>query len=237
MQVAHVNSDFSLDRVVPFFQPIIDIRNQVVWRYECLARFINVEQQSFIPTELLYLIERRHSKANLTHTIFNCSANYFRHINMAWSINLSLQDMLDAELALFMRTHLEDYPNPKRISIEVATKNALDNQALFKEFAVLSRSLNLGITLDHFNPMSSDLNQILTLPVDAIKVSVRDMTKTLQLGDIARELKIFFAQANESNIVLIAEHIETSEELELIQQVGFQFAQGFYLSLPKAEIE
>jgi EAL domain-containing protein (putative c-di-GMP-specific phosphodiesterase class I) len=59
----------------------------------------------------------------------------------------------------------------------------------------------------------------------------------LQLGDIAQELKIFFAQANESNIVLIAEHIETSEELELIQQVGFQFAQGFYLSLPKAEIE
>ncbi|MEP7704471.1 EAL domain-containing protein [Paraglaciecola sp. 25GB23A] len=237
MQVAHVSRDFSLDRVVPFFQPIIDIHNDIVWRYECLARFINVEQQSFVPTELLYLVDRRHSKAHLTHTIFNGSANYFRHINMAWSINLSLQDMLDPEMTDFMRTQLQDYPNPTRISIEIAATNALENRAAFNEFALLSKSLNLNITLDQLDPQQEDLLQLLSLPVEAIKISVKDIRHSQQKTKVAEALKVFFSKAEEKGIDLIAEHIEHKAELDMIRALGIQYAQGFHFSLPKAFID
>jgi EAL domain-containing protein (putative c-di-GMP-specific phosphodiesterase class I) len=237
MQVAHVNRDFSLDRVVPFFQPIIDIHNDIVWRYECLARFINVEQQSFVPTELLYLVDRRHSKAHLTHTIFNGSANYFRHINMAWSINLSLQDMLDPEMTDFMRTQLQDYPNPSRISIEIATTNALKNPAAFNEFALLSKSLNLTITLDQLDPQQEDLLQLLSLPVEAIKVPIRDIRKSQHDSNVTDALTVFFSQAKEKGIDIIAEHIEHKPELDMTRALGIQYAQGFHISLPKASID
>lgn len=237
MQVAHVSRNFNLEQVVPFFQPIIDIQNQTVWRYECLARFINVEQQSFVPTELLYLVERRHSEANLTYTIFNYSANYFRHINMAWSINLSLQDMLDPDMSTFMQSQLNDYPNPTRISIEIAAKNALDNSALFNEFTALFKGMNISITLDQFDPLSSDLSQLLALPIDAIKVSVKDIKKCQQSSKISQTLSAFFKAAKDRNIVLIAEHIEQVEELEMIQNLGIKYAQGFHFSQPKAEVE
>ena len=83
MQVTQVTEGFSLDNIVPFFQPIIDISNGAVWRYECLMRLLSTSQPSFLPTDLLHLIERQHTVSQLTQTIFNRSANYFRNINGA----------------------------------------------------------------------------------------------------------------------------------------------------------
>lgn len=237
MQVSHVIRDFSLEQVVPYFQPILDLHNNTVWRYECLARFINIEQQSFVPTELLYLVERRHSKAKLTYNIFNGSANYFRYINMAWSINLSLQDMLDPEMAEFVQNQLQDYPNPTRISIEIAAKNAVENPQLFNEFAGLFKALNISLTLDQLDPFDVDLTHLLNLPVEAIKISVRDIKKSQTDGVLSQALQAFILLAEQKQITLIAEHLEQQNELELIQQWGFQYAQGFYISLPKSEIE
>ena len=145
--------------------------------------------------------------------------------------------MLDPEMTDFMRTQLQDYPNPTRISIEIASTNALENRAAFDEFAVLSKSLNLSITLDQLDPQQDDLLQLLYLPVDAIKISVKDIRKSQQNAKVAEALKVFFSQAEEKGIDLIAEHIEHKAELDMIRGMGIQYAQGFHFSLPKAFID
>ena len=237
MQVSHVNQDFSLESIVPFFQPIMDLSNNTVWRYECLARLVNFNQPAFVPTEFLFLVDRRHSVARLTETIFNRSANYFRNMNVAWSVNVSLEDMLDPELPVFLRAQLLHYPNPQRISIEVTVNNALENLAVFSDFATFCKSLNIGITLDHFELSSCDLEQILALPVDAIKVSGNVMQDIEKNSALYQSLLSLFQQASSSNIILIAEHIEQLEVLEAMKNLGFRYAQGFYLSKPKSNLE
>ena len=44
MQVTEVTDSFNLDNVVPFFQPIMDLQNDAVWSYECLARLLTIDQ-------------------------------------------------------------------------------------------------------------------------------------------------------------------------------------------------
>jgi EAL domain-containing protein (putative c-di-GMP-specific phosphodiesterase class I) len=109
MQVTEVTDSFNLDNVVPFFQPIMDLKNNVVWSYECLARLLTFDQNSYLPTEFLFLVERQRSVAQLTQTVFSRSANYFRDINMAWNINLSLSDMTDSNILKFLQSQLEDF--------------------------------------------------------------------------------------------------------------------------------
>ena len=237
MQVSHVNQDISLDNVVPFFQPIMDLKHNSVWRYECLARLINFEQAAFVPSEFLYLVARRHSVARLTQTIFHRSANYFRNLNVAWSVNVSLEDMLDPEIPLFLRAQLLHYPNPQRISVEITVNNALQHAAVFHDFINLCRSLQLSITLDHFDFADSDLEQVLALPVDAIKVSANVLQAMEDNADLSALFKYFCQQAKQRNITLVAEHIEQVKVLEAMQQYGFRYAQGFYLSEPKAQLE
>jgi EAL domain-containing protein (putative c-di-GMP-specific phosphodiesterase class I) len=234
MQVTEVTNSFNLDNVVPFFQPIMDLKNNAVWSYECLARLLTLDQNTYLPTEFLFLVERQQSIAQLTQMVFSRSASYFRDINMAWNINLSLSDMTDAETLKFLQSQLADYPNPKRISIEITAQNALLESAKFGNFCEISHALGINIVIDNFDQQDCDLQAILTLPISAIKVSATLFDKIS--SDVATEefLKELISSAANNKIVVIAERIEHHETLEVVKQLGIKYAQGFYFSQPKA---
>ena len=57
MPIKEITEHFTLDRIVPFFQPIMDLQAGCVWRYECLARLISEQEDTFLPNEFLHLVE------------------------------------------------------------------------------------------------------------------------------------------------------------------------------------
>lgn len=235
MQVTEVTDSFNLDNVVPFFQPIMDLRNDTVWSYECLARLITIEQTPFLPAEFLFLVERQQSVAKLTQTVFSRSASYFRDINMAWNINLSLSDMTDSDTLHFLRAQLIDYPNPNRISIEITAQNALVESEKFKDFAEVCGALGINIVIDNFDQQEWDLPTILSLPISAIKVAANLFD--IAANDVATAdfVKRLISSAAHNEIKVIAERIERQDTLEAAKKLGVNYAQGFYFSQPKAK--
>ncbi|MBU3004822.1 EAL domain-containing protein [Paraglaciecola arctica] len=234
MQVTEVTDSFNLDNVVPFFQPIMDLNNNVVWSYECLARLLTIDHNPYLPTEFLFLVERQQSVAQLTQTVFSRSASYFRDINMAWNINLSLSDMTDTNTLSFLQSQLTDYPNPKRISIEITAQNALLENAKFSRFCEICDALGVNIVIDNFEQQECDLQAILTLPISAIKVSAELFDKTGSDIVIADFVKSLISAATANNIAVIAERVEQKTTLEIVKNLGVKYAQGFYFSQPKA---
>ncbi|MCF2947454.1 EAL domain-containing protein [Paraglaciecola aquimarina] len=237
MQVTEVTESFSLDSVVPFFQPIMDLNHNAVWSYECLARLMTVEERACLPSEFLYLVERQDLVAEFTQTIFNRSANYFRDINMAWNINVSLSDISDTTIHQFLLNALRSYPNPQRISVEITAQNALTEVNKFSAFSDICQQLGVKIVIDHFDQSTSDLKAILALPISAVKVSgnfLEQATKDVESANLAKDL---INQCAENNIVVVAEHIEQKSTLDAVQSLGVQYAQGFYFSQPKASAE
>ncbi|MDU0353694.1 EAL domain-containing protein [Paraglaciecola aquimarina] len=234
MQVSEVNESFSLDNVVPFFQPIMDIQQNSVWSYECLARLMKFDEHAYLPCEFLHLVERHDLVAELTQTIFNRSAIYFRNINMSWNINISLADISDVDMHHFLRAQLQSYPNPKRISFEVTAKNALLSKDNFYQFAELCQALGVNIIIDHFEQNEIDLLTILSLPITAIKVSGRLFEQAQQNAESAKLISLMIEQSATHKVVLIAEHIELASTLKAVKDFGVRYAQGFYFSQPKA---
>jgi EAL domain-containing protein (putative c-di-GMP-specific phosphodiesterase class I) len=237
MQVTEVKDSFNLDNVVPFFQPIMDLNNNAVWSYECLARLLTLDQNSFLPKEFLFLVERQQSVALLTQTVFSRSARYFRDINMAWNINLSLSDMTDSHTLKFLQSQLEDYPNPKRISIEITAQNALADSATFSQFSNICGALGINIVIDNFDQQECDFQAILSLPISAIKVSARLFDKATSDAATQDFVKGLISDAANNKIVVIAERIENQETLDVVKALGIKYAQGFYFSQPKAKAE
>jgi len=235
MQVTEVTDSFNLDNVVPFFQPIMDLKNDAVWSYECLARLLTIDQNIFLPTEFLFLVERQQSVAQLTQTVFSRSASYFRDINMAWNINLSLSDMSDSETLHFLQSQLVDYPNPKRISIEITAQNALLESAKFSDFSEICNALGINIVIDNFDQQECDLQAILSLPISAIKVSAILFDRVASDSTTADFVKRLISMATKNEIKVIAERIERQETLEVVKKLGVNYAQGFYFSQPKAK--
>ncbi|WP_158966047.1 EAL domain-containing protein [Paraglaciecola sp. L3A3] len=234
MQVTEVKDSFSLDSVVPFFQPIMDLSHNTVWSYECLARLMTIDERTYLPSEFLYLVERQDLVAELTQIIFNRSASYFRDINMAWNINVSLSDIVDPTIHKFLTAQLSCYPNPSRISIEITAKNALISNSNFLQFANLCQSLGINIIIDHFEQDETELQTIMSLPISAIKVAGSLFEQASKYLEVANLVKTMVSLAAENNIVLIAEHIELASTLAAAQKCGIKYAQGFYFSQPKA---
>ncbi|MFT4937259.1 MAG: EAL domain-containing protein (putative c-di-GMP-specific phosphodiesterase class I) [Paraglaciecola sp.] len=237
MQAKQVPDNFNVDNIVPYFQPIMDLANGAVWRYECLARLVTLDENTYLPSEFLFLVERQQAVALLTETIFNRSARYFKDINMAWNINISLADMKDLSIHRFLASQLRDYPNPERIALEITAHNALSDKQSFETFSKVCGDLGIGIFIDHFGKQTKRMDEILDLGISAIKVSgalIDHISKNQQSLDIVTDL---YERAKDKKVALIAEHIEDVATLEVVKKIGIKYAQGFYFSRPKAKAE
>jgi len=229
MNVYEVSKDFNLENIVPFFQPIVDLRANVVWGYECLARLIDQGQNVFLPSDFLYLVDKERCYGELTRKIFRESAHYFRDVQVNWSINLTRRDILDAQILSFLEQYLQDYPNSHRVTVEIGGETVRQHPKQFKAFILLAKTLGLQILLDRICDAQDDLLKLLDFPIDGIKVS-SDILLQWQLSP--ERLSELLVKADANDVAIIAEHIEDHQTLEAIQAMPVHYGQGFYISTP-----
>nr|WP_220100339.1 EAL domain-containing protein [Alteromonas lipotrueae] len=228
-----VSETVSINNIVPYFQPIIDLRSKRVWRYECLARLITAEDKTFLPSEFLYLIEREQHVKALTEAMFCQSARYFRHVQVPWSINISARDLLNESLTNTLLSHLIDYPNPERVSVEISAASALTHPALMQAFVERSTEAGLGVFLDNVGENPGNINAILNMPINGIKLAgglISHYEKDDAVQDYVDNL---LALCQARAISVVAEHIETDLLLESVNKLPIQYAQGYVFSPPQ----
>lgn len=235
MRLQEAVEHFDIDRVVPFFQPIMDLSHDTVWRFECLARLVTPGEQTFLPSDFLHLVERQHSEKQLTAVILNRSAEYFRNINAAWNINISKEDMLSEDLLSLLAGYLKSYPNPKRVSLELTAAAVLENLEHFKTFALRCQAMHVGIYIDHFGATPGNINSILSLPISGIKIAGKLITQLMENQQTLEFVEHLTQQARLKDIAVVAVHVEDKATAELVKDLGIRYAQGFYFKHPKPE--
>lgn len=236
MQIQDVSDHVDLERVVPFFQPVIDLDNNAVWCYECLARLVQPGVAPYLPSDFLHLIERQRASGALTESIFLRSADYFRHINMAWNINISHHDMLDPELLPMLQDYMVNYPNPGRVSLELMASTATEHLDTFDNFVSQCTQLGLGLIIDHYGAQNAEHSVLLEYPLRAVKIDGSRVGAMATSPDRQAWVEEVIAQGAKRKIPMIAEHIEDSDTLSQVRQVGLRLAQGFYFSQPDSSI-
>ena len=235
MRINEVIDGFDIDNIVPFFQPIIDLGNRSVIGYECLARLVTANEHMFLPSEFLNLVEKKQCFGQLAQHIFHLSAQYFHSINVGWSINISEQDIVDREFARFLVDQMSEYPNPRRVTLEIMASAVSEDCQKFEAFVDMCKQLGIQVFLDRFAGSSQNLSKMLALPIDGIKLDGA-LVKQLVESQHARELVASIVEhAKQNNIMLIAEHIEDNATLQAVKSLQVDYGQGFYFSHPQAE--
>ena len=236
MKVCEVSKDFSLDNVVPFFQPIMDVQQNVVWGYECLARLIQHGDRTFLPAEFLYLVEKESCVGELTRRIFHQSAEYFRHRQVNWSINITEKDVLDPNTTAFLQRYLQDYPNAHRVTLELCAHTVVYHPEEFKTFLLLCKALDIQLIIDRFSGLTSHLEAVLDFPIDGVKLD-GNLIVQLCASEETRDLLGRISQkAKQNEIAIIAEHIEDDRTYAAITALDIQYGQGFHISHPQSAV-
>lgn len=232
MQVCEVSRDYHVENIVPFFQPISDLTQDRVWGYESLARLIREDQHVCLPSEFLYLLQKDSCYGDLTRKIFHSSAQYFRDVQVNWSINITEKDVLNPHTLSFLKDYLLDYPNAHRVMLEISANTLFSYPEQFKAFLLLSKTLGIQIVVDRFAEPLTQLQRVLDFPIDGFKI---DASRHLH-GDVSTHTFLKLKEKAQNNdIFVIAEQIENHACLESVMALGIQYGQGFFISYPQSE--
>jgi EAL domain-containing protein (putative c-di-GMP-specific phosphodiesterase class I) len=152
------------------------------------------------------------------------------------AVNLSSAALLDPRLYDVVRSALSEAEiEPEQLHLEVVESRALlDVPAVVERLSELRR-LGVGISLDDFGTGYSTLSWLQRLPVDQVKV---DRTFTAELGRSGSAKALvrgILALATELGVEVVAEGVETVEQLDELRRAGCRIVQGYLLGRPEPQ--
>jgi len=224
-------------RIVPFFQPIIELNSGHIVKYEALVRQQNSDGSITGPDSFIKLAGQTPLYRELTKTMIEQVFIHFKDQPYRFSINLSMQDLLDSELMHILETLLEQNPqSAHRLEIELLeSENLFDIQAT-EHFITLLKSYGCHIAIDDFGTGYSNFSYLARLSVDTLKIDGSLITKILTDDKYLKTVEAIVHYANTLGVETVAEFVETQEIALKLREIGVTYGQGYYFSKPQPKL-
>ena len=149
------------------------------------------------------------------------------------SVNVSRVDMYDGNLPETLASLLSEFGlSTGEFLLEITESAYMDDSARITETARHLRSRGFRIEMDDFGTGYSSLSMINTLPIDVLKLDMTFVRAAFRHGTDTRMLEIILDIARYLVVPVIAEGVETREQMETLRQMGCDYIQGYYFSRP-----
>lgn len=166
--------------------------------------------------------------------------NELGHPDYKVNVNLSVVQLLQNDIVDIIRTTVEETGiNPRNLTLEVTESLAINDMNRMKQVLSEIRKQGIQIALDDFGTGYSSLNYIKEIPLDVIKIDQTFVTE-IEHDDYAKAfIKMIRELAVALGLHVCVEGIERREQLDMIQQMGIEYIQGFYFdrAIPLEEFE
>lgn len=231
-----------------YYQPKISIEGDKfkLTSAEALVRWIHPELGFVSPGMFIPLFEDNGNIRILDRYVWNEAAKQIKEwkdkfgVTVPVSVNISRVDMFDPNIVDYICAIVKEHKiEPKDLYLEI-TESAYNNET-DQITGIINKLKEEGfrIEIDDFGSGYSSLNTLATLSFDILKLDmkfVKDMfknEKTLKMIGIVSDI------AKHLNVKLVAEGVETIEQLEKLKELKYDIIQGYYFSkpVPSAEFE
>jgi len=233
-------------RVIPAFQPIVDLKTGEVVAEETLARMRSEEGHLVEAGHFIEAASRLQIIHRIDHTIVEQALNHCvqsiaeGHSNIRHFVNISadllrhrylVHDLLDKARNRCVDCGLDPAAS-KPIVIEITERELLHNLGSVEE--LLSPFIDFGFTLalDDFGSGYSSYQYLVDLPIEIIKI---DGELIRRLPDPRAHAVIQGIQdtANSLDIITVAEFVEDETTAQILRDIGIDWAQGYYYGRPQ----
>ncbi len=235
--VQKIKTAIAHDKIVPYFQPIINNSTQEVEKYECLVRLIDEEDKVISP--YFFLDIAKHSKLyeSITKIMIKKSFQTFTNSDLEFSINLSIEDIVDYNLFGYIKSMLSIYPLADQVCFELLETEKIEDYRVISDFVTEVRALGCKVSIDDFGSGYSNFSHLLNLNFDYLKIDASLIKGIHEDKNKQTIVKTIVTFAKELGIKTIAEFVESKEIYEHVTQMGIDFSQGYYFSVPVESIK
>lgn len=225
------------DRIVPYFQPIYDIKTQTVTKFESLARLIDDDGSIVSPYNFLNIAKKARLYPNITEIIIKKTFDTaLRYPDVSFSINLSSMDMNNEKTIQFIKASFKRLKSPEKIVFEILESESIENYESINRFISDFKNTGYKFAIDDFGSGYSNFAHLIELNIDFIKIDA-SLIKNIHTDKKSYEtVKTIVAFAKTINVKTIAEYVESKEILDKITHLNIDFAQGYYIGKPDPKI-
>ena len=222
-----------------FYQPQARMDTGEIIGMEALVRWFHPTRGMVSPLEFIPMAEETGLIIALGEWVLRTACTQMRAwmqkgvVNLRVAVNLSVSQLLQKDFAVTVEQVLYDTGLPaKMLELEITESTLMEHAQ--DTLAVLDRLRSLGVrlTIDDFGTGYSSLSYLKRFPVDIIKIDrsfVRDIPGD---ADDAAIVTGIIALAHSLRLEVVAEGVETREQLDFLRSKSCDILQGFYLSKP-----
>jgi len=235
-----LSAAISTDQIVPYFQPLVDLKTGGPIGFEVLCRWKHPTRGLLAPADFIPIAEQKGLIGDLTFALLRSACIAARDLpaHMRIAINISPQLLEDAWLAEKIMAVLTEVGfAPQRLEVEL-TENALVNDLESVKRVITSlKNLGVSISLDDFGTGYSSLCYLSELPFDKIKIDRSFIRALDERPDAAKLVRAIVGLGHSLGVPTVAEGVETERVADYLRGIGCDAAQGWlYAKAAPADI-
>lgn len=236
MQAAIADRQF-----VMYLQPKYSITKNEIIGAEALVRWLHPERGMIYPNQFIPIIEENGFIKKVDYYIWAEACRFIKRCEDAGittcpiSVNVSRVHLQDNECIQMLSEMIESNDISKAL-LELEITESVDDQQICMK-ALQLKEAGFTLLMDDFGSGYSSLNILLETPFDVIKLDKKFMENMM----VSKKGKLILEQvvlmADKLDLGLLAEGVETKEQIELLESIGCDQVQGYYYAKPMPEDE
>lgn len=227
-----------------YFQPKYDIFSETLEGAEALIRWIHPQNGFMSPGEFIPVFESNGFITEVDMFVWDRACEKIREwldkydCYVPISVNVSRKDMYKQNLPQILTDIVHKHGlEPKHLHLEITESAYAENSEQLLTVVEQLKEAGFIIEMDDFGSGYSSLNMLAEMPIDILKLDMRFVQNYSEKNHSRSILSFVIGMAKWMNLYVIAEGVETKEQLELLRGMDCNLAQGYYFSKPLPERE
>ncbi|QNK08340.1 EAL domain-containing protein [Enterobacter sp. JUb54] len=218
-----------------YYQPIADTVNGEIYGYEALVRWFHPVRGVVPPTTFIPIAEKTGMINALGEWVLSTACEEAARWSspMKVSVNVSPIQLINSSLtdvviSVLKRTGLD----PHRLDLEITESDIFNENTRSLEILSQLRELGIQISIDDFGTGYSSLSRLSYFPFDKIKIDRSFVVNIPMQKDDLDIVRLIISMGKSLHMRIVAEGVETEEQLHSLQQLGCDLVQGYLIGKP-----
>ncbi|MDM8520141.1 EAL domain-containing protein [Anaerolineales bacterium HSG6] len=223
-----------------YYQPIISLSTCKIVGVEALLRWLHPQKGLVHPVDFIPLLEEMGLIVTVGEWVLNTACKQVKiwqnisHKSLRLAVNMSLRQVQEPTLLKLIKTALQKTNlNPKLLELEVTESIAMKD--IDQHLRILNELRDVGVTIsiDDFGTGYSSLGRLTHLPLNRLKIDASFIQKIAISDNDDAVILAIIALAHTLKLEVVAEGVETKEQLAFLKQHQCDEMQGFLYHHPK----
>jgi diguanylate cyclase (GGDEF)-like protein len=238
LRAAIANQQFVLH-----YQPIVSVARGTTIGFEALVRWKHPVRGMVPPSDFIPLAEEigiivplgDWVLAEASRQLAEWRTRRPEFADISLSVNLSRKQLAAPDLVASIDRYIKSNGlRPSDLKLEITESAIMDNPEEAIRVLHEIRQINVELHMDDFGTGYSSLSCLHRFPIGGLKIDRSFVSQMVERKDFAIVIDTIISLTQKLNLRLVAEGVETEEQLLLLRSMGCQLAQGYYFAKPLA---